>query len=105
MRVRLADLVHERDEGSGTVWVAPVPDGPMVRVDGIGPVVLAVLAGQPEGATLPGLVAELGRLVPDMPSDAQSELEPFLESLIEAGVLDEVPDQGERAADEGTGPA
>lgn len=84
---RLADVVHEPDTDDPEVlWVAPVPDGPAAKLDGVGPLLFELLMDGPGSAE--SLVQELRALIPDMPPEAVDAVTAFLESLLGAGILE-----------------
>lgn len=86
-RLRLAPIVHEVDEETELLYVARVPDGPIVRVEGVGPLILDILSAHPDGLTMNELIQQLRAQLPEMPADPAAELSPFLQSLETAGVL------------------
>lgn len=88
IRYRVGLLAIEED-ASGT-WVAPIPDGPIVRVDGIGPLILELLSAHAEGCTLAGLTAAVRQAVPDAPDAAEAEalVGAFLEQLASLHVIE-----------------
>lgn len=88
MRYRVGLLAIEED-ASG-IWVAPIPDGPIVRVDGIGPLILELLSAHAEGCTLAELTAAVRQAVPDAPDAAEAEalVGAFLEQLASLHVIE-----------------
>lgn len=83
---RLADVVHEPDTDDPSVlWVAPVPEGPAARLDGVGPLIIELLLERPRSA--PELLQEMRAIIPDIPADADETVCAFLDSLVDSGIL------------------
>ncbi|AXK46876.1 PqqD family peptide modification chaperone [Brachybacterium saurashtrense] len=90
-RYRLGEVVAERD-GEG-LWVGALPDGPIGRLDGVGVLVLEVLAdGEPH--RVDQIVEELRRDVMGMPADAEAVIAEFLRDLAARGVVAAEPTDG-----------
>lgn len=89
---RLVDIVFEPDTADPTVlWVAPVPQGPAARLEGVGPLIIELLMERP--LSVDQLLQQLHELIPDMPPDADATVHAFLDSLVTSGILtrQEVP--------------
>lgn len=83
---RLASIVHEPDiDDPRALWVAPVPEGPVARLDGVGPLIIDLLMESPKSA--PELLQAMRAMMPDMPSDADETVRAFLDSLVGSGIL------------------
>lgn len=83
---RLADIVYEPDiDDPCALWVAPVPQGPVARLDGVGPLIIELLLESPKSTD--ELLQEMRATIPDMPSDADETVRAFLDSLVGSGIL------------------
>lgn len=83
---RVADIVLEPDSDDPTVlWVAPVPDGPAARLDGVGPLIVELLIERPRSAE--DLLQEMRTILGEIPADAGDTVRAFLDSLLAAGIL------------------
>ncbi|MCS6711614.1 hypothetical protein JSY14_06075 [Brachybacterium sp. EF45031] len=86
MRYRAA-LVAWEDDPQGGRWIAPMPDGPIGRLEGIGPLLLDVLAEAGEPLDAAELTRRLRTYVPDAPDDAEQIVEEFLPLMARLGVV------------------
>lgn len=72
---------------AGQHWVAGLPHGPIMMMEGIGALVLQVIETVDEPITATQVTALLREYVEDMPADAQATIEVFLADLVECGIL------------------
>lgn len=90
-RCRLVPVVWEQDPASADMWVAPVPDGPLVRIGGIGTVVFELLLDDGGVGLEADEIAEtIRRLDPSAPIDAEKQIRRFLAELTAHGIAEEV---------------
>ncbi|MDO5663248.1 MAG: hypothetical protein Q4G40_11170 [Brachybacterium sp.] len=85
-RYQLQKCVREQGESDAEVWVAPVPQGPILRLDGAGGAIIALLheADRPMGVA--EIVTAFGE-AEDLPADADAQVRTFLESVMEYGLV------------------
>lgn len=82
-RYRLAP--HAAEDTEQGRWVAPFPGGPIVLVEGTGPLLLDLLADSPEGATAEQLTAAVRATVDHAPADTGTVVAAFCEELVRIG--------------------
>lgn len=88
-RYRLRPLVSDWD--GEDLWVGALPHGPITRIQGVGTLVLELLAGAPErSATAAELTARLRQEVEDVPEDAEQIITGFLAELDTGGILETI---------------
>lgn len=86
-RYRLRPLVSDWD--GEALWVGPLPHGPITRIEGVGALVLDLLADEPDLApTAAELAARLRGVLNDVPADAETTLAAFLAELDAGGILE-----------------
>ena len=79
-RYRLRPLVSEWD--GEDLWAGALPHGPITRIQGVGALVLELLADAPGRAASPAeLTARLRQEVEDVPEDAEQIITGFLEHV------------------------
>lgn len=89
-RYRLGDVVIDRVEDD--VWIAPLPSGPIMLLQGISPLVVDVLTAAGSPLTSHEVLEGLRGLVADVPTDAEAIVTAHLVDLAEHGVLEAVAD-------------
>lgn len=90
-RYRLRPVVSDWD--GEDLWVGALPHGPILRVQGIGVLVLDLLASDPGNAPTPADLADRVREeLDDVPEDAETDIAAFLAGLETGGILDVVRD-------------
>ena len=89
-RYRLGDVVIDRVEDA--VWIAPLPSGPIMLLQGVSPLVVDVLAAADSPLTPSEVLEGLRALVADVPADAEAIVAVHLTDLAEHGVLEAVAD-------------
>ena len=83
---RLADIVYEPAiDDPRALWVAPVPEGPVARLDGVGPLIIDLLMESPMSTD--ELLQQMRATLPDIPADADETVRTFLDSLVDSGIL------------------
>lgn len=83
---RLADIVYEPDiDDPRALWVAPVPEGPVARLDGVGPLIIDLLMESPMSTD--ELLQQMRATLPDIPANADETVRTFLDSLVDSGIL------------------
>lgn len=90
-RYQLGDVVIDRVEDD--VWIAPLPSGPIMLLQGVSPLVVDVLAAATAPVTVEEVLGGLRALVADVPADAESIIAAHLTDLAEHGVLEAVLDE------------
>lgn len=92
-RYRLRPLVSDWD--GENLWVGALPHGPITRIQGVGALVLELLAGAPGRAASPAeLTARLRQEVEDVPEDAERIITGFLAELDMSGILETIDGDG-----------
>ena len=92
-RYRLRPLVSDWD--GEDLWVGALPHGPITRIQGVGALVLELLADAPGRAASPAeLTARLRREVRDVPEDAEQIITGFLAELDMSGILETIDGDG-----------
>ena len=92
-RYRLRPLVSDWD--GEDLWVGALPHGPITRIQGVGALVLELLAGAPGRAASPAeLTARLRQEVEDVPEDAERIITGFLAELDMSGILETIDGDG-----------
>ena len=89
-RYRLGDVVIDRVEDEA--WVAPLPSGPIMLLQGVSPLVVDVLTAAGSPLTSHEVLEGLRGLVADVPADAEAIVTAHLVDLAEHGVLEAVAD-------------
>lgn len=79
---RLTDIAVEVD--NNTVWVAPLPNGPIVRLEGVASVLLEHFR---EPSRISGAVEACVTLFDDAPYDAHTQLEHQAHDFVSIGLL------------------
>ena len=88
-RYRLRPVVSDWD--GEDLWVGALPHGPILRVQGIGALVLDLLSLDPGDAwSAADLVARLRAELTEVPEDAEDALAAFLAGLETGGILEPV---------------
>ena len=88
-RYRLRPLVSDWD--GEDLWVGALPHGPITRIQGVGALVLELMAaGEQEDWSVAELVARLRELVEAVPEGAEEVVDGFLAELAEGGILERV---------------
>lgn len=88
LRYRTCPLAWEESpEDEGTVFVAGLPQGPPVRIEGSAVQVLAVLDEAESALTLEEILARLRQVIAHLPPHAGQEVEEFLRSMMHLGVV------------------
>lgn len=90
VRYRLGHVVVDGDELG--FWVGRLPDGPIMRMNGSGAMILEVLldsqdAEHGEGMSAVDVASRLRADVDDLPEGIETEVDEFLTRLAEQGVL------------------
>lgn len=83
-RYRLGDVVTEW-EADG-LWVAPLPDGPIGRIEGVGPVIVDALEGA-GSLTAKEILKVLRAELTGVPAEADELVAEFLRGLARQGVV------------------
>ncbi|MFL0457477.1 PqqD family peptide modification chaperone [Brachybacterium paraconglomeratum] len=92
-RYRLRPLVSDWD--GEDLWVGALPHGPITRIQGVGALVLELLADDPGRAASPAeLTARLRQEVEDVPEDAERIITGFLAELDMSGILETIDGDG-----------
>lgn len=78
----LADIAIEVDEE--TTWIAPLPHGPVIRVEGVATLLLEFFREQ---STIPVAVAACVELFSDAPDDAHEQLTRQATDFVSVGLL------------------
>ena len=81
-----ADSAHEVD--GAVMWVAPLPHGPVVRLEGAALVLLEQFATM---TTVHQAVDDCVEAVDGAPADAQTQLTALADDFIATGLLESVP--------------
>ncbi|MBE9403418.1 PqqD family peptide modification chaperone [Brachybacterium muris] len=88
-RYRLRPLVSDWD--GEDLWVGALPHGPINRIQGVGALVLELLADAPGRTASPTeLAARLRQEVEDVPEDAEQIITVFLAELDMGGILETI---------------
>ncbi|MGN7212986.1 PqqD family protein [Brachybacterium paraconglomeratum] len=88
-RYRLRPLVSDWD--GEDLWVGALPHGPITRIQGVGALVLELLAETPDRAASPAELADrLRQEVEDVPEDAEQIITRFLAELDTGGILETI---------------
>lgn len=90
MRYRLGHVVVDGDELG--FWVGRLPDGPIMRMNGSGALILEVLLDSQDaqhgaGMSAVEVASRLRADMDDLPSGIEIEVDEFLADLAEQGVL------------------
>jgi acetolactate synthase small subunit len=95
---------HTIDRAEDHLWIAPLPEGPITRIEGAGVQILHVLEEQPELAavTAAEVAAFLREHIEEIPDGAELQIAAFLKELDQAGIIETVP--GGTSADERKAP-
>nr|WP_276545797.1 PqqD family peptide modification chaperone [Brachybacterium muris] len=73
------------------MWVGALPHGPITRIQGVGALVLELLAETPDRAASPAELADrLRQEVEDVPEDAEQIITGFLAELDMSGILETI---------------
>ena len=89
-RYRLRPLVSDWD--GEDLWVGALPHGPITRIQGVGALVLELLAEMPDRAASPAELADrLRQEVDGVPADAEQIITSFL-AVIHTGGIPETID-------------
>ncbi|MCT2296114.1 PqqD family protein [Brachybacterium muris] len=92
-RYRLRPLVSDWD--GEDLWVGALPHGPINRIQGVGALVLELLAETPDRAASPAELADrLRQEVEDVPEDAEQIITGFLAELDMSGILETIDGDG-----------
>lgn len=92
-RYRLRPLVSDWD--GEDLWVGALPHGPITRIQGVGALVLDLLADDPGRAASPAeLTVLLRQEVEDVPEDAEQIITGFLAELDMSGILETIDGDG-----------
>ncbi|SEA67408.1 hypothetical protein SAMN02910418_02132 [Bowdeniella nasicola] len=65
-----------------TLWVAPLPQGPVLQLDGVAPSILQVLSESPEPLNVNELIDSLEGAGLPVPEEAHDQVRAFLESAV-----------------------
>lgn len=88
-RYRLRPVVSDWD--GEDLWVGALPHGPISRIQGVGALVLDLLASDPGNAPTPADLADrLREDLDDVPEDAETDIAAFLAGLETGGILEVV---------------
>lgn len=83
IRYRLAP--HAAEDTEQGRWVAAFPAGPIVLLEGTGPLLLDLLAARPDGATAEQLTDAVRACVDRAPADLGTIVAAFCEELVRIG--------------------
>ena len=85
-RYRRLPLV--REDSDEVTWVAALPVGPMVRLAGIGPLVLDLVPTEGPAVDVRGITEALRQLLGEVPSDAEHQVAALLAQLAGHGLVE-----------------
>lgn len=86
-RYALGQIGWQRDAATGAVYIAPLPQGPVLRIDGAGVPVLTVLAEARGPLTAPQILTRLTGYLTELPDDAADHIQCFLDEMRRNGVV------------------
>ncbi len=87
-RYVLSPMAREDDpQEEGVQWAAALPQGPIARLDGMGPLVLDLLESCDRPLSSVELADILRAEVEGVPADAAEQIAMFLESLRTTGIV------------------
>lgn len=75
------------EAADGSVWIAPLPAGPISEVRGGGALILDVLLRSRRARTAREIAEEITRVLDEVPDDLEAQVTMFLEGLVEVGAV------------------
>lgn len=81
VRYAIGQVGWEHDPATDCVYVASLPQGPILRIDGAGAPILALLIEADAPLTIGEILARLGERIPELPDDADEHVERFLTQM------------------------
>lgn len=85
-RYRLRPCAWEQD--GDACWIGALPYGPVTRIDGVGMLVLDLLAEQAGPVTVPELIEQLHDVIEGLPEEAEKDITEYLTMLASLGIVE-----------------